>query len=80
MKWVFNAYDEIMQTWCYAEDLESFEHVAMEASRFLVGAVRASFLSRFPSYTDFCRKDCDPDLRDDVRSRLPFILSEHDVY
>jgi len=37
MKWVFNAYDEIMQTWCYAEDLESFEHVTMEASRFLIG-------------------------------------------
>ncbi|KAJ3713792.1 Alpha/Beta hydrolase protein [Lentinula raphanica] len=38
MKWVFNAYDEIMQTWCYSEDLESLEHVAMELTRFLVGS------------------------------------------
>ncbi|KAF9076617.1 Alpha/Beta hydrolase protein [Rhodocollybia butyracea] len=38
MKWVFNAYDEIMQTWCYSEDLESLEHVAMEMTRFLVGS------------------------------------------
>ncbi|KAJ3734500.1 Alpha/Beta hydrolase protein [Lentinula guzmanii] len=38
MKWVFNAYDEMMQTWCYTEDLESLEHVAMELSRFLVGS------------------------------------------
>ncbi|KAJ3935639.1 MAG: Alpha/Beta hydrolase protein [Lentinula lateritia] len=38
MKWVFNAYDEMMQTWCYTEDLESLEHVSMELTRFIVGS------------------------------------------
>ncbi|KIK65733.1 hypothetical protein GYMLUDRAFT_70812 [Collybiopsis luxurians FD-317 M1] len=38
MKWVFNGYDEVVQNWCYSEDLESLEHVGMELTRFLVGA------------------------------------------
>ncbi|KAK7060144.1 hypothetical protein VNI00_000908 [Paramarasmius palmivorus] len=37
LKWVFNAFDEVMQSWCYADDLESFEHVCMEAVKFIVG-------------------------------------------
>ncbi|KAJ8086110.1 hypothetical protein AAF712_008282 [Marasmius tenuissimus] len=37
LKWVFNAYDEVMQSWCYADDLESFEHVCMEAVKFIIG-------------------------------------------
>uniref|UniRef100_A0A0W0G494 Putative alpha/beta-hydrolase n=1 Tax=Moniliophthora roreri TaxID=221103 RepID=A0A0W0G494_MONRR len=37
LKWVFNAFDEVMQSWCYADDLESFEHVCMEAVKFMVG-------------------------------------------
>ncbi|KAF5357664.1 hypothetical protein D9758_007460 [Tetrapyrgos nigripes] len=37
MAWVFTALDEATQACCYAEDLESFEHAAMEAVRFTVG-------------------------------------------
>jgi len=37
LKWVFTAYDELLQSWCYANDLESFEHVGMEAVTFVVG-------------------------------------------
>ncbi|KAG7096602.1 hypothetical protein E1B28_004019 [Marasmius oreades] len=37
LKWVFNALDEVMQSWCYADDLESFEHVCMEAVKITVG-------------------------------------------
>ncbi|THU83934.1 alpha/beta-hydrolase [Dendrothele bispora CBS 962.96] len=36
--WVFTALDEVTQALCYAEDLESFEHAAMEAVRFTVGS------------------------------------------
>lgn len=39
LKWVFTAYDELMQSWCLAEDLESFEHVGMESVSFVVGPV-----------------------------------------
>ncbi|KAL1721333.1 Alpha/Beta hydrolase protein [Schizophyllum commune] len=35
--WVYTAYDEMIASWCGAEDLESLEHVAMEAVTFLVG-------------------------------------------
>ncbi|KAF5393619.1 hypothetical protein D9757_000406 [Collybiopsis confluens] len=38
MRWVFNGYDEVVQNWCYSEDLESIEHIGMELTRFLVGA------------------------------------------
>jgi hypothetical protein len=39
LKWVFSAYDEIMQAFGYASDLEAFEHACGEALRFLVGPV-----------------------------------------
>jgi hypothetical protein len=35
LKWVLTAYDEILQAMCFAGDLESFEHAAMEAAAFL---------------------------------------------
>ncbi|KAJ6567283.1 Alpha/Beta hydrolase protein [Mycena vulgaris] len=38
LKWIYTAYDELIQTWCFAEDLESYEHVAMEAVTFTLGA------------------------------------------
>jgi len=38
LKWVFNAYDELLQAIGYATDLESFEHSTMEAVRFVVGS------------------------------------------
>lgn len=41
LKWLFHAYDELMQNLCFAEDLEAFEHGSMEAVRFVVGPVRA---------------------------------------
>ncbi|KDQ64989.1 hypothetical protein JAAARDRAFT_245121 [Jaapia argillacea MUCL 33604] len=37
LKFVFNIFDEMFQSWCYAEDLESFEHAANEAVTFLAG-------------------------------------------
>ncbi|KAJ7667607.1 Alpha/Beta hydrolase protein [Mycena polygramma] len=38
LKWIYTAYDELIQTWCFAEDLESYEHVAMEAVTFTFGS------------------------------------------
>ncbi|KAJ7162622.1 Alpha/Beta hydrolase protein [Mycena crocata] len=38
LKWIYTAFDELVQTWCFAEDLESYEHVAMEAVTFTLGA------------------------------------------
>jgi hypothetical protein len=34
-----SAFNELVQNWCGAEDLESFEHVAKEAVDFIVGPV-----------------------------------------
>ncbi|KAF8076008.1 Alpha/Beta hydrolase protein [Lyophyllum atratum] len=31
LKWVFTAYEELLHSWCSAEDLETFEHVAKES-------------------------------------------------
>lgn len=39
LKWVFNAYDELLQMWCYAEDLDSFEHAGSEVVTFMTGEV-----------------------------------------
>ncbi|KAJ7283373.1 Alpha/Beta hydrolase protein [Mycena rebaudengoi] len=38
LKWIYTAYDELVQTWCFAEDLETYEHVTMEAVNFIAGA------------------------------------------
>ncbi|KAJ7590766.1 alpha/beta-hydrolase [Mycena floridula] len=38
LKWVFTAYDELLQSIGYATDLESFEHSTMEAVRFVAGS------------------------------------------
>ncbi|KAK7035034.1 hypothetical protein R3P38DRAFT_2518471 [Favolaschia claudopus] len=35
--WIYTAYDELIQTWCFAEDLESYEHVAMESVKLTFG-------------------------------------------
>ena len=40
LKWVFNAYDELLQLWCYAPDLDSFEHAGNEVVTFMTGEVR----------------------------------------
>lgn len=40
LKWIYTAYDELIQTWCLADDLESYEHVAMEAVTLTFGSVR----------------------------------------
>ncbi|KAF9008828.1 Alpha/Beta hydrolase protein [Cyathus striatus] len=37
LKWVFTALDELLQTWSFCDDLESFEHAGMECVRILVG-------------------------------------------
>ncbi|KIO03144.1 hypothetical protein M404DRAFT_27427 [Pisolithus tinctorius Marx 270] len=37
LKWVFNAYDELLQLWCYAADLDAFEHAASEVVTFMTG-------------------------------------------
>ncbi|KAJ7229042.1 Alpha/Beta hydrolase protein [Mycena pura] len=38
LMWIYTAYNEIIQTWCFAEDLEAFEHVAMECVTLAFGA------------------------------------------
>ncbi|KAJ6516299.1 Alpha/Beta hydrolase protein [Mycena sanguinolenta] len=38
LKWIYTAYDELIHTWCFADDLESYEHVAAEAVTFTFGA------------------------------------------
>ncbi|KAK7061358.1 Alpha/Beta hydrolase protein [Favolaschia claudopus] len=38
LKWIYTAYDELIQTWCFAEDLESYEHVAMESVTLTFGS------------------------------------------
>lgn len=40
LKWVFNAYDELLQLWCYACDLDAFELGASEVVTFMTGEVR----------------------------------------
>lgn len=40
LQWVFNAYDELLQLWCYAPDLDSFEHAGSEVVSFMTGEVR----------------------------------------
>ncbi|KAJ6627415.1 alpha/beta-hydrolase [Mycena sp. CBHHK59/15] len=37
LKWIYTAYDELLQTWCWADDLETYEYVAMEALTFTLG-------------------------------------------
>ncbi|TFK43302.1 Alpha/Beta hydrolase protein [Crucibulum laeve] len=37
LKWVFTALDEILQTWCFADDIESFQHSGMECINLLIG-------------------------------------------
>ncbi|KAG8218315.1 alpha/beta-hydrolase [Butyriboletus roseoflavus] len=37
LKWVFNAYDELLQMWCYAPDLDSFEYAGNEVVTFMTG-------------------------------------------
>ncbi|KAJ7067934.1 alpha/beta-hydrolase [Mycena amicta] len=37
LMWIYSAYSELVQTWCFAEDLESYEHVANEAVTFTLG-------------------------------------------
>lgn len=54
-----------MQSWCYADDLDAFEHVAMEAVTFIVGKVCRKYLGCF-NYLFARIQDCDPDLQDDV--------------
>ncbi|KAG9317138.1 alpha/beta-hydrolase [Chiua virens] len=40
LKWVFNAYDELLRLWCYAPDLDSFEHAGSEVVTFMTGEYR----------------------------------------
>ncbi|KAG1847536.1 alpha/beta-hydrolase [Suillus subalutaceus] len=37
LQWVFHAYDELLQLWCYAPDLDSFEHAGNEVVSFMTG-------------------------------------------
>jgi pimeloyl-ACP methyl ester carboxylesterase len=39
LQWVFNAYDELLQLWCYAPDLDSFEHAGSEIVSFMTGEI-----------------------------------------
>lgn len=44
-KWFTTGLEELLQSWCCASDLESFEHIAKEATRFVAGPVSASSFS-----------------------------------
>ena len=37
--WVYHFYDELLPLWCYAADLNEFEHATMELSSAMLGAV-----------------------------------------
>lgn len=37
LQWVFHAYDELLQLWCHAPDLDSFEHAGNEVVTFMTG-------------------------------------------
>ncbi|OJA07769.1 hypothetical protein AZE42_02984 [Rhizopogon vesiculosus] len=37
LQWVFHAYDELLQLWCYAPDLDSFEQAGNEVVTFTTG-------------------------------------------
>lgn len=37
LKWSFMAYDEILQSWAYTEDLDSFERFGLEAVKVMLG-------------------------------------------
>ena len=45
LRWVFAAYDEIIQSWCFANDHKSFEHTLMETTAFMVGHVSISVVA-----------------------------------
>jgi hypothetical protein len=40
---VHTAFDELVDIWCNAEDLETFEHVAKEAVDLVIGPVSFRF-------------------------------------
>ena len=40
---MFNAYDELLQLWCYACDLDAFELGASEVVTFMTGEVRHTY-------------------------------------
>lgn len=42
---MFSAYDEVLQAWCFAEDLDSFEHAGKEAAQWLAGSVSRNLIS-----------------------------------
>jgi len=52
LQWVFHAYDELLQLWCYAPDLDSFEHAGNEVVTFTTGEV-----NHFVLYARFRRAD-----------------------
>ncbi|KAK0467900.1 Alpha/Beta hydrolase protein [Desarmillaria tabescens] len=37
LKWVLTAFHELLQSWCFATDLESFEHAGKEGARIIIG-------------------------------------------
>ncbi|KAF7301588.1 hypothetical protein MIND_00724300 [Mycena indigotica] len=37
LMWIYTAYSELVQTWCFADDLEAYEHVTNEAVSFTLG-------------------------------------------
>lgn len=42
---MYTAFDELVHSWCGAEDLEAFEHVVKEAVDIIVGPVSFPVLS-----------------------------------
>lgn len=69
-KWFTTGLEELLQSWCCASDLESFEHIAKEATRFVAGPVSASSFGTWQnSHHASPNQSCDDlDLIDDVRT------------
>lgn len=44
-RWAFTILDETMQRWCFAPDMETFEHAGLEAVNRFIGPVSEAIFS-----------------------------------
>ena len=77
----FNNLNEIVQLWCYAQELDTMEHAFMNVVTSLCGRVRWPFLSTtiLPLIMTMSFQDVNVDLEDDVSHR-PLISSNEDSH
>lgn len=60
------AHQELLDNWCDARDLETFEHVAKEAVDFVAGPVSIRFRVLSRARHLFLYQNCDIELQDQV--------------